>query len=53
MTVPQLTCLSVDAHYVGNGLPEVSETLRGPPPFDLTPFFGSPLEEIIVAEAAP
>lgn len=50
---PRLTCLSVDVHYVGDGLPEVTETLRALPPFDLTPFFGSPLEEIIVTEAAP
>lgn len=48
---PRLTCLSVDVHYVGEGLPEVSETLRALPPFDLTPFLEIPLEEIIVAEA--
>lgn len=50
---PRLTCLSVDVRYVGEGLPEVSETLRALPPFDLTPFFGPPPEEIIITEAAP
>jgi len=50
---PRLTCLSVDVHYTGEGLPEVSETLRGLTPFDLTPFLDVPIEEIIIAEAAP
>ncbi len=50
---PRLTCLSVDVHYTGDGLPEVSETLRALPPFDLTPLPDFPLEEIIIAEAAP
>ena len=50
---PRLTCLSVDVHYAGGGLPEVSDTLRALTPFDLTPLFGFPLEEIIIAEASP
>lgn len=50
---PRLSCLSVDVHYTGEGLPEVSQTLRGLTPFDLTPFLDLPIEEIIIAEAAP
>jgi len=50
---PRLSCLSVDVHYTGAGLPEVSETLRALPPFHLTPLPDFPLEEIIIAEAAP
>lgn len=50
---PRLACLSVDVHYTGAGLPEVSETLRSLPPFHLTPLPDFPLEEIIIAEAAP
>jgi hypothetical protein len=50
---PRLACLSVDVHYTGAGLPEVSETLRALPPFHLTPLPDFPLEEIIIAEAAP
>jgi len=50
---PRLTCLSVDVHYTGDGLPEVSETLRGLPPFSLTPLPDIQREEIIITEAAP
>ena len=50
---PRLTCLSVDVHYTGDGLPEVSETLRSLPPFDLTPLPDVPVEEIIIAEVTP
>lgn len=48
---PRLTCLSVDVHFVGDGLPEVSDTLRGLAPYELTPLLGTPLEEITVAQA--
>jgi hypothetical protein len=50
---PRLTCLSVDVRYVGDGLPDVSETLRGLSPFDLTSFLSSSPEEIVTSEYAP
>lgn len=50
---PRLTCLSVDVHYTGDGLPEVAETVRALPPFTLTPLPEFPIEEILIAEAAP
>lgn len=50
---PRLTCLSVDVRYVGDGLPDVSETLRGLTAFDLTSFFSPSPEELVTSEYAP
>jgi hypothetical protein len=50
---PRLTCLSVDVHYTGDGLPEVSETLRGLPPFNLTPLLDVQNEDFTIAGAFP